>query len=88
MLEARVATLEAEVKHIREAVGEIKADLKSAGKDIGEMKNNYATMSANISHLPSKGYIGTWVTGGVAFVIAALTLLSKLGFLVAGAPKP
>lgn len=87
MIEARVASLEAEVKHIREGVGEIRADLKSAGKDIGEIKVNYATVAERMNHLPTKGYIGWWITCGITVTVAALTLLSKLGFLVAGAPK-
>jgi hypothetical protein len=87
MLEARVASLEAEVKNIRENVGEIRVDLKSAGQNIGELKVNYATVAERMSHLPTKGYIGWWITGGIAVAVTALTLLSKLGFLVAGAPK-
>jgi hypothetical protein len=87
MLEARVASLEADVRNIRETVGEMKADLRSAGTDLSEIKVNYATLSERVSHLPSKGYIGWWITGGVSLAIAVLTLFSKLGWLVAGAPK-
>jgi hypothetical protein len=87
MLEARVASLEVEVKNIRENVGEIRADQKSAGKDIGELKVNYATVAERMSHLPTKTYIGAWITSGVALTIGALTLLSHFGILVAGTPK-
>jgi hypothetical protein len=112
MIEARVATLEADVRHIRDSVGEMKLDLREVRTDLknlrtdvhelraasqsdtqalrvdtqsgmGELKVNYATLSERIAHLPTKGYIGWWITLGLSAAVAALTILSRLGFLAA-----
>jgi hypothetical protein len=127
MLEARVATLEADVRNIRDTLGEVKLDLREVRADLknfradmqsdlnglradmqsgfnglradmqsdigelksdnGDLKVNYATLSERIVHLPTKGYIGWWITLGLSGAVAALTILSRLGFLVAGAAK-
>lgn len=87
MIEARVASLEADVRNIRETVGEMKADIRVVQTDISELKVNVATLSERIAHLPTKGYIGWWITLGLSAMVAALTILSRLGFLVAGAPR-
>ena len=87
MLEARVASLEADVKNIRDTVGEVKADIRVVQTDISLLKVNVATLSERMAHLPTKGYIGWWITLGLSAAVAALTVLSRLGVLVAGAPK-
>ena len=87
MLEARVASLEADVKNIRENVGDMKSVLKDAGKDLTDLKVSHATLTERIIHLPTKSYFGWWITGGLTIAVAALTMLSRLGFLVAVAPK-
>ena len=87
MLEARVASLEADVKNIRDTVGEVKADIRVVQTDISMLKVNVATLSERMAHLPTKGYIGWWITLGLSAAVAALTVLSRLGVLVAGAPK-
>jgi hypothetical protein len=87
MLEARVASLEADVKNIRENVGEMRADLKTSAKDISDMKVSSATTTERISHLPSKGYIGWWISGGLVTAVAVLTIMSRLGWLIAATSK-
>jgi hypothetical protein len=94
MIEARVASLEADVKNIRETIGEMKIDLREVRSDlndlraevrsdISELKVNVATLTERVAHLPTKGYIGWWITLGLSAAVAALTILSRLGFLVA-----
>jgi len=51
MLEPRVASLEADVKNIRENIGEMKADLKSVGKDLTELKVGHVSLSGKIDSL-------------------------------------
>ena len=87
MLEARVASLEVDVKNIRETVGEMRADLRAAKTDINEIKVNYVILNERVTHLPTKGYIGWWISGGLTAAVAILTIMSRLGWLVAGAPK-
>jgi hypothetical protein len=90
MLEARVATIEADVRNVRDTVGELKldlrevrSDLKNMQSDVSELKVGYATLNERVAHLPTKGYIGWWITLGLTAAVAALTILSRLGFLVA-----
>ena len=87
MIEARVASLEADVKNIRENVGDMKIALREAGKDLTDLKVSQATLTERISHLPTKSYIGWWISGGLTVAVAALTVLSRLGWLVAATPK-
>jgi hypothetical protein len=83
MLEPRVAGLEADIRHIRDTVGEMKVDIRTMQTDIGELKVNYATLTERVAHLPTKGYVGWWITLGLSVTVALLTILSRLGFLVA-----
>lgn len=87
MIEARVASLEADVKNIRENVSDMKSVLRDAGKDLTDLKISHATLTERINHLPTKSYIGWWISGGLTAAVAALTVLSRLGLLVAAAPK-
>jgi hypothetical protein len=86
-MEARVARLEADVGHIQKDVLEIKEGVKALGKDVSELKINYATVNERMSHLPTKSYIGWWISAGTLLAVGALTLMSKLGWLVAGVAK-
>lgn len=86
-MEARVARLEADVGHIQKDVSEIKDVMKDVRTDLSALQILFAETKTHVSYLPSKTFIGTVVTGGIAFLITALTLLSHFGFLVAGTPK-
>ena len=79
MIEARVARLEADVAHIRSDITEMKIVIKDAGKDLSDLKVGHATVVERIAHLPSKGYIGWWISGGLAVTVAVLTASSRLG---------
>jgi hypothetical protein len=80
-MEARVARLEADVEHIKSDVGEIKGTLKDVSAHVSDARVSIATLVERVAHLPSKAYIGSVVTAG----IAALGLLARLGWLVPGA---
>jgi hypothetical protein len=87
MLEARVARLEADVAHIKSDITEMKGVIKDAGKDLSDLKVGHATVVERIGNLPTKGYIGWWISGGLAITVAVLTIMSRLGWLVATTPK-
>lgn len=142
MPEARVATLEADVRHIRDSFADVKMDLREVRSDLnsfraetqsefqklrGEVQSefqklrtemqsefqkllgdtqsdsqklrtetqssinklevNFAVLNERVAHLPTKGYIGWWITFGMSAMVAALTILSRLGFLVPGVTK-
>ena len=86
-MEPRVARLEADVGHLKENVSQLKNDVRAIGKDVKDLRVQLSTLTERMTHLPSKAYIGWWISGGVTAAIAGLTLLSKLGWLVAGVPK-
>lgn len=87
MIEARIARLEADVAHIRSDIAEVKSDIRDARKDLSDLKVGHAIVVERIAYLPSKGYIGWWISGGIAVTIAVLTIMSRLGWLVANASK-
>lgn len=70
-MEARVAKLEAHVEHIRDDLG------KLAGVPI-----DLATLKTRVDHLPSKGFIVTVITAGVAAIGALVTFAEKIQALV------
>lgn len=86
-MEPRVARLEADVAHIKTDVADLKSAVRTMTTDVTAIKVDLARLAERVGNLPTKGYIGWWITGGVAASIGVLTLLSKLGILVAGAPK-
>ncbi len=77
-MEARVAVLENEVKHIREDIGLIRTDVRKAGDDIGTIKTDLALAKADIKRLPSKEWNVKALSGLAAF-ITALTVLVNFG---------
>jgi hypothetical protein len=85
-MEARVARLESDVGHIKADVGEIKSAIKDLNTHMSEARITIATLTERMSHLPTKGYIGAWITAGAAAVITGLTLLSRFGWLIPGPP--
>jgi hypothetical protein len=85
-MEPRVARLEADVGHIKSDIGEMKASLTGLNTHVSEARVNIATLTERVAHLPTKAYIGIAVTAGAGAVLTGLTLLSRLGWLVAGPP--
>ncbi len=72
--------LEADVANIKENVGELKIVTRNMGNSVSDARESLATLTERVSHLPSKAFVGVVITG-------VLTLLSKLGWLVAGAAQ-
>src|SRR5580700_2144765 len=85
-MEARVARLESDVAHIQADIGEIKDTLKNLNSHLSEARVTIATLTERMTHLPTKGDIGLWITAGAAGVVTGLTLLSRFGWLVPGSP--
>ncbi|AHE52607.1 hypothetical protein NX02_22050 [Sphingomonas sanxanigenens DSM 19645 = NX02] len=63
-MEGRIIKLEAHMEHVRE-------DLKS----LADVPKDLATLTAHVAHLPSKGFIVSVLTTGVA-VIGGLVLMA------------
>ncbi|MGD9885735.1 MAG: hypothetical protein AB7U95_37110 [Reyranella sp.] len=76
-MEARVAVLENEVKHIREDIGLLRAATTNAAEDISTIKVDVATLKERILHLPTK----SWAVG------IAVTTVTVVGGLISIAPK-
>jgi hypothetical protein len=83
MMEARVAHLEADVGHIKGDVGEVKESLKGLLESFSSAQINFTRLDTNVSHLPSKGFILTALSGGVVLIVGILTVLARFGFLAA-----
>jgi len=80
-MEARVRVLETHVEYIRSGIAKLEGFAESSKKDLAELNVKMATLSANVAHLPSKGFIATYVSGAVSLAVGALALLSRFGFL-------
>jgi hypothetical protein len=85
-MEARVARLEADVEHIKNDISEIKNTSKEVANALHGLQIDFASLKERVTHLPSKGFIVSLVSGGVVFLIGVLTLLSRMGWLIAGTP--
>jgi hypothetical protein len=72
-MEARVAVLESDVRHIKDDIKEAKETLKSLQSDMTAVRVSAATVTENVRHLPSKGFIVAAVLSALAFA-AALTV--------------
>jgi len=77
-MEARVAVLENEVKHIREDIGLMRSDVHKSREDIGTIKTDIALAKSDIARLPSKEWNVKALIGLAAF-ITALTVLINFG---------
>lgn len=91
-LEVRVSTLEADVRDIRAAVREMKNDIREERSHLEDeqpspdaMNVDCAILIERLNQLPTKSYVGWSLTLGLSAIVAALTVLSRLGFLVFGA---
>jgi uncharacterized coiled-coil protein SlyX len=82
-MEARVRVLETHIGYIKDGVAELQATLATVRNDTSTLKVDMATLKERVAHLPGKGFIVTAATGGVAAIVALLTLLARFGFLVA-----
>ncbi|WP_425069042.1 hypothetical protein [Reyranella sp.] len=77
-MEARVAVLENEVKHIREDIGAMRTDVHKSREDIGTIKTDIALAKSDIARLPSKEW-NVKALIGLATFITALTVLINFG---------
>jgi hypothetical protein len=73
MLEARVAALETHVEYIKRDVADIKGDVAKVRDVVGELKVSAATLTANVAHLPTKGFIIKAVLTTLAIIAALIT---------------
>jgi hypothetical protein len=72
-MEARTAVLEADVRYIKDDIKEAKETLKSLQSDMTAVRLSAATVTENVRHLPSKGFIVGAVLTALA-VAAAYTV--------------
>lgn len=83
-LEARVRVLETHVEYIKSGISKLDTSAASARSDLSSIQVGIATLTANVSHLPSKGFIVTATSTAIALIVAILVFLSHFGLLAAG----
>jgi outer membrane murein-binding lipoprotein Lpp len=74
-MEARVARLEADVDYIKRDVGELKADVRSVKGDVTAIRIDLARLDERVTHLPTKWFVVTSLTG----IVGMFTVLSIFG---------
>jgi len=97
-LDTHVSDTQVSVARLESDIGNVKSDIVKS--DIGDVRGTLkdlnthvidwcvaiATLTERVGHLPTKGYIGSMIVAQAAFVITAITLLSRFGWLVPGPP--
>jgi hypothetical protein len=86
MSDARVASLEAHVEHIRDDIARIKGDVSALRDGVYDLKVNAATLNERVAGLPTKGFIVTAVMVALAIVTAVTLFQSQIRDL-AGIPS-
>jgi len=85
-MEPRVAVLEANVGHIKEDLALIRSDIGPIRTDLGQLKTDVAVLKTRIDVLPTKGFILTSLASGLVVMVAILTILARVGWLVPATP--
>lgn len=86
-MEVRVAKLESDVGHIQKDIAEIKSDVRELRTGIGKLNTDLATLTAHVSHLPTKGFIVTAVVTSLAVLGALIIFQGNLQKAVGIAPS-
>jgi hypothetical protein len=82
-MEPRVRVLETHVEYIRGSIG-IETPTDAVRSDVSWLKVEMGKLTTNVSHLPSKGFVVSAAVGTITFIVAILTIFSRLGFLTPG----
>ena len=69
-LETRVAVVEAEAKHLREAITTISSASESLRQKIDGVSVGVAKLEVQVANLPGKGFIVSAVVAALAFLAA------------------
>jgi outer membrane murein-binding lipoprotein Lpp len=79
-LRSRVSKIEAYTDTIREDISSIKPDVK-------DVRERFARLETNVSHLPSKGYINTVVVAAIVLIGCFITFQGQLQSLLGVPPS-
>jgi hypothetical protein len=77
-MEARIASLEAHVDHIRDDVGDIKLDVREMTKTVGIAGANMREFDSRISSLPTKGWMIATLLVIAAAICAVIIYLEQI----------
>jgi hypothetical protein len=93
-MEARVASLEADMRNVRENVGLIRTDVREAAANINAIKLDLGSLTSNVGNLPTKEWGVNAVIKLAAFIVAlsiiatAATIFVPKLLQTAPAPPP
>jgi archaellum component FlaC len=77
-MEPRLATLEADVRHIKDDLGELKKSFAALQGDTTSLRIDVARINENIRHLPTKEFLVGAVITTLAVITGLLTFQDKI----------
>lgn len=77
-MEARIASIEAHVDHMRDDIGDIRLDLREITKSAASVSGEVRELDNRIAHLPGKGWIFTALLIFTAAICATIIYLEQI----------
>lgn len=87
-MEARIASLEAHVDHIRDDIGDIKLDVRELTKTVSIAGANMREFDSRISSLPTKGWMIATLLVTAAAICAVIIYLEQIRHYLGIVPPP
>ena len=77
-MEARIASIEAHVDHMRDDLGDMRLDLREVTKSVGVAGSDMRELDARIASLPGKGWMFTAMLFFTAIICAVIIYLEEI----------
>jgi hypothetical protein len=87
-MEARIASLEAHVDHIRDDIGDMRLDLKELTKTMGSAGAEMREFDSRINSLPTKGWMVVSLLVIAAALCAVIIYLEQIRQYLGVVPPP
>jgi hypothetical protein len=87
-MEARIASLEAHVDHIRDDIGDMRLDLKELTKTMGTAGAEMREFDSRINSLPTKGWMVVSLLVIAAAICAVIIYLEQIRHYLGVLPPP
>ncbi|TMJ40784.1 MAG: hypothetical protein E6G87_01190 [Alphaproteobacteria bacterium] len=87
-MEARIASLEAHVDHIRDDIGDMRLDLKEVAKTMGTAGAEMREFDSRINSLPTKGWMMATLLILAAIIFAVAIYLEQIRHYLGVIPPP
>jgi hypothetical protein len=77
-MEARIASIEAHVDHMRDDLGDMRLDLREVTKSVGVAGSDIRELDARIASLPGKGWMFTAMLFFTIVICAVIIYLEQI----------